>query len=325
MIALALPVGPSLPATTVLPATPAVGVANAAMIALAACWLAGSTRRVGRAVVRAQVRRRLPGRAAGPAPVHHPGPSVSGGWAPGWFTRRVTSMALATPPVILWRRWCLLVPSATVLGAAAGGAVGAGLGAGAALVLPLIVGDVLGGRADRLVDAALPGLLDQVGGGLRAGLSLTAALGAAVPRLEGPLRDDIGAVSASLGAGAPMAMALGRWRRRRPTPGVALATTALSLSAVLGGRSRPLDGVASTLRDRLAVERELRAVCTQSRASAAVLVVLPWAFTAYAAAQDPGSLAVFTDSPIGIGCLLVGATLDVAGAWIMVRLVGRVA
>src|SRR5690606_8138258 len=133
-------------------------------------------------------------------------------------------------------------------------------------------------RADRLADAGLPALVDGVAAGLRSGLALPVALRQGVAATDGPLRGDLDVVAAGLDTGLPLDLCLDLWRSRRPTPGVRLVTATLEVCALLGGRSRPLDGVASTLRDRLAVDREVRAVSAQARASALVLVATPWVF-----------------------------------------------
>ena len=84
-----------------------------------------------------------------------------------------------------------------------------------------------------------------------------------------------------------------------------------------------LDGVTDTLRDRVALDREVAALSSQARASAAVLIVAPVVFAALAAAADHRVAEVLLGQPLGWACLLGGAVLDGAGALWMSRLVGR--
>jgi tight adherence protein B len=243
---------------------------------------------------------------------------------PTWFARRLDAMALAVDPARVWWRACL---TAAVLALV----TVVGLGPSLGLVVLLAAGgvgalvlDLTADRADRLVDAGLPAVLDRIAAGLRAGLGLPAALAESVPPERGPLQRDLGALTGAVDAGVPLARGLQRWCEQRPTAGTRLASTALSVCAVAGGRSRPLDGVASSLRDHLAIERELRAVSAQVRASAVVLVALPWVFVGFSAAQDPEVLAFFTRGLLGVACLTGGLILDVGGAWIMARMVRSV-
>ena len=91
---------------------------------------------------------------------------------------------------------------------------------------------------------------------------------------------------------APAARPCTRWWRdgtaaARRRPGVWLGA-ALALAAEAGGSvASVLDGVTDTLRDRVALDREVAALSSQARASAAVLVVAPVAFAVLAAARRP--------------------------------------
>ena len=84
-----------------------------------------------------------------------------------------------------------------------------------------------------------------------------------------------------------------------------------------------LDGVTDTLRDRIALDREVAALSSQARASAAVLVVAPMAFAGLAASADHRVADVLFGRPLGWACLAGGALLDAMGALWMARLVGR--
>lgn len=101
---------------------------------------------------------------------------------------------------------------------------------------------------------------------------------------------------------------------------IQLAAAALSLAASTGGSpARAIDGVAATLRSRLAVADEIRALSSQARASAAVIALAPLAVGALASASDARHRAFLT-SPAGATLLLAGLTLDALGAWWMARL-----
>jgi tight adherence protein B len=249
---------------------------------------------------------------------------VASGWVPGWFAHRLRSLAVTVDPVRAWRVSVVGVAAVVALAMAVGGPafVVVVVLSGAGIVA--IATDLGRDRADRVVEAGLPALLDRVAAGLRAGLGLPGALRESVPPAPGPLRDDLALLIARLDAGVSLAEGLDSWQARRPTPGTHLVTAALALCALAGGRSRPLDGVASTLRDRLAVEREVRAVSAQVRASAFVLVATPWAFVVFSAAQDPEVIGFFTSSVLGLGCLAGGVLLDLGGAWLMARTIRSV-
>lgn len=174
------------------------------------------------------------------------------------------------------------------------------------------------------VDAALPEALEAMARSLRSGASLAIAIDEASASVGPPLAEGLAAVTATAARGRSVAAAIDGWAACTAGDGVPLAAAALALGAELGGTAaRSLDGVADTLRDRNAVHREIRALSTQARTSAAVIAVAPVAFSALVALADPRSVAFLVTSTFGLLCLAVGIGLDVLGGWWMRRIVAR--
>jgi len=220
--------------------------------------------------------------------------------------------------------WTALV-GATVLGLPVAAVVG---GPGLVVVAGLVVAGgpslglvLLGDRRDRRIEGRLPEALEAVARALRSGASLRLALAEATPAVPGALGRDLRSVVAAAEAGVPLAAALDGWVDRRPLPGVRLAVATLGLGVEAGGaRARALDGVAATLRGRLAVAAEVRALSSQARLSGLVIALSPIAFSALSTATDRQTAAFLFRTPLGLGCLLLGLGLDaLAAAW-MVRL-----
>jgi tight adherence protein B len=181
-----------------------------------------------------------------------------------------------------------------------------------------------GGRDDDAVHAEL---LEAVARGLRAGLSASAALdeGARVAHPSGTA-DDLRRSLHMAALGAPLGRAIEAWVRADPTPARVLSGASLTLGTELGGAwARALDGAAAGLRDRAELAREVRALTSQARSSAAVMVLAPLAFAAYAWTTDPRIGHFVLADPRGWACVGLGAVLDVLGAMWMQRLTARVA
>ena len=104
-----------------------------------------------------------------------------------------------------------------------------------------------------------------------------------------------------------------------------LAGTALALGAELGGaQARCLDAAAASLRERASLEREVRALSSQARASAAVMVAAPMGFAVFSGTTDPRVAQVLVSTPLGWACLVGGLLLDGLGAGWMARLARRI-
>lgn len=127
-------------------------------------------------------------------------------------------------------------------------------------------------------------------------------------------------------AGASLAAALDLWAAEDDDHSVGVLRDALAISTTTGGSHiRAVDAVIAAVRERSALQREVRALASQARASAVMLVVMPVGFAVTVAVLDPRVRAFSLGSPGGLGCIAVGLALDVAGAWIMARMIRRVA
>jgi len=167
-------------------------------------------------------------------------------------------------------------------------------------------------------------LLEAVARSLRTGQSMAGALREAAraehPR---PAADALARSTRLLDAGQGVAESVQDWSSGDPGQARSLAAAALSLGAELGGaQARALDAAASSLRDRASLEREVRSLSSQARASAAVMVLAPLGFAIYTWMTDARVASVMVGSPIGWACLAGGFALDAVGALWMARLAG---
>jgi tight adherence protein B len=183
------------------------------------------------------------------------------------------------------------------------------------------------GRHERRYGHTLPLALDAVARSLRAGHSLRRALADAGAATSGAVVGDLLDVVATADAGRPLTVALDRWAERRPRPDVLLVVAALGLAADTGAASaHAVEGVASTLRRRLAATAEAHSLGAQARASAVVLVAAPVAMAGVSLVSGGAAAGFLLGTPAGIACLVGGLVLDGAGGYWMARLtrgVGR--
>lgn len=221
----------------------------------------------------------------------------------------------------IWVGWLGGVGLTVPLGLAVGGPGLALVVAAAMVVGPAVALAVSSGRSDRLLEEALPEALEAVARSLRSGSSLRQSVGEAAAASTGALGADLRVVTGSVESGQTLLAALEAWGDRRPLPGVRLAVSALGLGAETGGaHARALDGVAATVRSRLAVGREVRALSSQARLSALVIVLAPLGFSALAATTDESTADFLLRTPLGLACLCGGLLLDGLAALWMHRL-----
>lgn len=247
-----------------------------------------------------------------------PAPAV-----PAWFLAAWRATDLAVSPTTAWRGARVAAVAALVAVVATTPLVAPVL-AGVAVLGALVAPSVARRREAGAFVADLPLLVEVLVGALASGASLVQALDGAAAR-SGPAGSDLRRVLARHRKGTALQASLDRWADERPLVGVRLLVDALALAGSSGGsRARALVAVGDTLRSHDSLQREVRALGAQARASAAVLVVTPVGFAAAAAVADRRVGAVLLGRPIGWACLIGGLALDGAGAWWMARLVGSV-
>jgi len=239
---------------------------------------------------------------------------------PEWFVRQVGLAEVAFDAARLWVLWMGGLPVAALAGYWIGGMGCAGLIVATWAMAPVVMPRYLAPRAAARREAAVPQVLDAIARALRSGASLMQALGEASLE-EGPLQDELRRVVAEAERGAGVSAALDAWAERQPSGSIRLAAAALTLGAETGGaNARAVDGVASTVRQRLAVAGEARALSAQPRVSAQVIGFAPIAFGAFSAATDPDLARMLFTTPLGWAMLLTGLALDLIGMRWMVRM-----
>jgi tight adherence protein B len=262
--------------------------------------------------------------------------SVAIGWSThGWASaRRVRSRVVETlcpvgPADAAPAGAIAAVPPLAVVAGALGTAVAVlaigppalALAAFGLAVTPLLARHRRRGRALAQRRSQLPSALEELAVALRSGSSLPVALGEAGRATPDPLGPELEALALGAGRGQPMAAVLDYWTQRHDDPGTRLAATALILANAVGVASaRAVHGVAATLRERLELSAERRALASQARTSALVLSAAPLLFALLLGVSDGAAGRFLLQSRAGWACLAVGIGLDAVGAWWMARL-----
>jgi tight adherence protein B len=175
------------------------------------------------------------------------------------------------------------------------------------------------------VVTALPGALDRVAAGLRAGATVRDGF-AGLADVPGPLAPDLARLDARSRLGVSLADALAEWTRERPVPAVKAVGGALALAVSVGGPSAgALEGLGESLRARDATVKEARALTAQTRLSAWVVGAAPVIYLGFVSVADPGSVDTLVGTGAGRVCLVLGLGLEALAALWMRALLRRTA
>jgi tight adherence protein B len=230
--------------------------------------------------------------------------------------RALDDAAIATTPEHAVEVWMFGVGIAAVVGFGLAPVAGVLAAGGVMIGAPIALRTARRRRA-RLVAAAVPDSLERVGAELRAGGTVATAL-ASIARSDNPLAPDLMRLDTRVLLGASLPNALEAWARERPIGGIEATAGALALSTTVGGRAADaLEALGSSLRDRLAVAAEARALSAQARYSAWVIGVAPIGYLVANAVIDPRSIHTLVGTNAGRVCAIGGVVLEGLGAgWI---------
>jgi tight adherence protein B len=223
------------------------------------------------------------------------------------------------------RRLARLAPAG---GAVAGWLIAALPGAVAGLAAGAAVPRVWERRRARaraaLLEDQLAEAVSSLAAGMRAGLSLTRAIAFAADEAEQPLAASLASVADRTDLGTPLDAALREWAHATASSDARLLAGVLDLHRRTGGElPSVLDGVASTLRERRAAAREVRALTAQARLSGTILGLLPIGFFLFLSVTSRDDIAAAFHSPAGIGAIALGFTMQ-GGAFLWIRSLLRV-
>jgi tight adherence protein B len=223
-------------------------------------------------------------------------------------------------------RYLLLILGIAVAGLFLGYRIG-GLLLGMALgiILPFLIRALVRGRAQayrRRFGEQLPQALDSISSGFSAGLSFEQALRFAQDDLPLPIKEAITTLSRRISLGYPVDEALRMLITEYPDDSLALALDGIILQRQFGGNLvRMLEQTANLLRDRIELDREVRAVTTQGRLSGFVIAALVPVSAGILLAFNPAYIDVLFDTLLGQILVVVALAMQFIGWAIISRLV----
>lgn len=152
----------------------------------------------------------------------------------------------------------------------------AGIAFVAGLLLPRKIVAFIRQRRLNQIELQLPDVLLMLSGSIRAGASLQLGLEAVAQDAQPPLSQEFDLLLRELRVGVDFGIALKNLEERAPLPDMLLVTSAMSLSRDVGANlSETLTSVASTLKNKQALEGKIRSLTAQGKMQGVVMAGLP--------------------------------------------------
>lgn len=243
----------------------------------------------------------------------------------GWFDRLMLQSGLELSPAVLT---LLCALGAVVVG---GGAFVVRedllLTALAALIgfaLPVVSAVVIRYRRVSTMMRQLPAALDELARAARTGRSLERCFERVAYDTPQPLGGELQLCAARMQMGVSVPEALTDLPARTGLSTLNVLVTALSVHQQMGGDLvRVLERLAHTLRDRLLFLGRLRAATIASRATAALMIILPPCILAFFTFRDPEYFQNLMSSTWGKAATLTAVGLQILGTVWVLRILNR--
>ncbi len=223
-----------------------------------------------------------------------------------------------------WLARLLIGVAGAALGMALAGPPGFVAGAAVGFVVPTLRARRAMARRDQRMEEQLVDAVRAVAAGLRAGRSLTQALGFAAEEAEAPLSTVWQDVVDRTRFGVPLDEALEGWVAGEPTRDALLVVSVLRLHRRTGGDlPTVLDRLARTLQERRAAATDVRSLTAQARLSGAILGLLPIGFFLFLSATSRKEIVAAYHSTTGMAAIGIGLAMQGA-AFLWIRRLLRV-
>ena len=164
----------------------------------------------------------------------------------------------------------------------------------------------------------LPEAIDYITRALRAGHSLSSAIGMLGKEFPEPIGHEFKTVSDEIVFGIPFKDAIGQLADRVQSNDLNFFVISLMIHRETGGNlTELLDGLAKTMRERVKLRGKIRTLSSEGRASALILSSMPFVFAGIISLINPGYISVLWTTPQGQTLVLIGCGLMAVGFFVL--------
>ena len=189
-------------------------------------------------------------------------------------------------------------------------------------MVPFIVVRTARTKRLRLFEEQFPEAIELLARALRAGHAFPTGLVMVADEIAAPVGSEFKLVYDRQNFGMPLGDALKGLAERVPVIDARFFVTAVLTQRETGGNlSEVLDNLASVIRDRFKVKRQVRVVTAHGRITGWILAGLPPSLAGVLCFVSPGHMTTMVTDPLGIQMLAVAGVLQVSGTLIIRKLV----
>ena len=176
-------------------------------------------------------------------------------------------------------------------------------------------------RFDRF-EQRLPDALDMMVSALRAGHSFTSAMGTAARESSQPVAAELRVCVDEQNFGLELRTAMTNLTIRVPIDDVRMIVTAILIQKESGGNlAEILEKVASIIRDRFRLKRQIRVFTAQGRLTGWILAILPVVLGMGLYMVSPDNMSLLWKRPVGVKLLWTASIMTLVGGLIIRKII----
>lgn len=180
-------------------------------------------------------------------------------------------------------------------------------------------------RRQKKFDAGLADAIDMMSRALRAGHSMSASINVVAEQSVEPVRSEFSEVFKQQNFGLPLRDAMDQMLNRVPSQDLRVLVTGILVQKETGGNlAEILDRTASTIRERLKIQGEIRTHTAQGRMTGYILCALPIVMLVVINFLNPGYSDVLVTTKTGNMLCYLGVGLLVAGGLIIRQIINGI-
>ena len=167
-------------------------------------------------------------------------------------------------------------------------------------------------------------VLVLIKGAVQAGFSFLQALDIVVQEMKAPASEEFARVRREVRLGLPLSQALSNLNARMQNDDLYLVITAVNINSQVGGNmATMLEAVSQTIRERVRLFSEVRAITSQQRFSGYLLTLLPFFLVAILFVISPDYISRLFEPGVML-CIPIGALILVLLGNIVIRMMAKI-
>jgi tight adherence protein B len=187
---------------------------------------------------------------------------------------------------------------------------------------PRFIIDFLVERRIKAYSGQMVDALQLLSNGIRAGLSVPQAIGMVVAEMPVPVSQEFNVILQQNRIGVPLEECFENLAKRVPTQDNDMFVASVNILRETGGNlAETFDTIVDVIRERVRLQQKVDTYTAQGMFQGMVIGFMPYGLGFVYFLQDPKSMSLLFTTPVGWALLLFAVAFDIAGIYVIMKIV----